>query len=251
MLKAMLYGLLFVIVTSWLLFGNVQINEDKKNGKMLFDTSPVSLPINEQNKRNELHKQNSASNQVKEKSKAKKAEPGNQNKVLTSNILITDVTEPLELDESNMAENNVSENEFGSDYGNSASENESDHLYSVGNSVEENNVLNDNYAIYTSVQVQASFPGGASAWKKYLTKNLDATVPFSKSAPDGIYAVSIQFVVNLDGEISEVRPLTNFGFGMEEEAIRVIKRGPKWIPAMHNEKFVKAYRVQTVIFIVQ
>jgi protein TonB len=37
---------------------------------------------------------------------------------------------------------------------------------------------------------------------------------------------------------------------MEEEVMRVIKRGPKWIPASQNGRLVKAYRKQPVTFVV-
>jgi protein TonB len=62
--------------------------------------------------------------------------------------------------------------------------------------------------------------------------------------------VIIQFIVDLDGSLSEVKALTLHGFGMEEEAIRVIKAGPKWEPAIQNGRKVKAYRKQPITFLV-
>ncbi len=38
---------------------------------------------------------------------------------------------------------------------------------------------------------------------------------------------------------------------MEDEAIRVIKRGPKWTPAIQNGRNVNAYRKQPITFVVQ
>ncbi|MBC7873898.1 MAG: energy transducer TonB, partial [Ferruginibacter sp.] len=38
------------------------------------------------------------------------------------------------------------------------------------------------------------------------------------------------------------------GYGMEEEAIKVIKKGPKWEPAVQNGRQVKAYRKQPITF---
>jgi protein TonB len=37
---------------------------------------------------------------------------------------------------------------------------------------------------------------------------------------------------------------------MEEEAIKVIKRGPDWVPAIQNGRNVKAYRKQPITFVV-
>ena len=42
--------------------------------------------------------------------------------------------------------------------------------------------------------------------------------------------------------------MTNHGYGMEEEAMRVIKKGPKWTPAVQNGRSVKAYRKQPITF---
>jgi hypothetical protein len=60
--------------------------------------------------------------------------------------------------------------------------------------------------------------------------------------------VVVQFIVNTDGTIIDIKPLTDHGFGMEEEAVRVISRGPKWNPAIQGGKQVKAYRRQPVTF---
>jgi hypothetical protein len=48
--------------------------------------------------------------------------------------------------------------------------------------------------------------------------------------------------------ITDIKQLTNHGFGMEDEVIRVISKGPKWNPAIQNGKQVKAYRRQPVTF---
>lgn len=66
--------------------------------------------------------------------------------------------------------------------------------------------------------------------------------------PPGTYSVVIQFVVDKEGITSEINPLTHHGFGLEEEAIRVIKKAPKWEPAIQNGYKVKAYHRQVVTF---
>lgn len=104
--------------------------------------------------------------------------------------------------------------------------------------------------IFSKVEIEASFPGGSSAWRRYLERNLDASIPVKQKAPAGNYTVVIQFVVNLDGTVSDVRALTNHGYGMETEAIRAIKKGPKWLPAIQNGRQVKAYHKQPITYIV-
>ena len=60
----------------------------------------------------------------------------------------------------------------------------------------------------------------------------------------------VQFVVDKYGNISEIKALTNHGYGMEKEVIRVIKLGPKWNPAIQDGRQVKAYRKQPVTFVI-
>jgi protein TonB len=84
-----------------------------------------------------------------------------------------------------------------------------------------------------------------------LERNANGNVATDNNAPEGTYTVMVQFVVDKEGVPSDVRALTNFGYGMEEEAIRVIRKGPKWIPAIQNGRQVKAYRRQPITFRVE
>src|SRR5690349_7502579 len=85
------------------------------------------------------------------------------------------------------------------------------------------------------VEIDASFPGGDGAWSQLIAKNLDANVPLRNNAPSGKYIVIIQFIVNQEGNIIDMQPLSNCGYGMEEEAMRTLQAiTEKWIPAMQN-----------------
>lgn len=117
--------------------------------------------------------------------------------------------------------------------------------------VEEKKVEEDENKIFDKVEVEAKFPGGDSKWRQYLERTLNPNTPVDNGAPDGTYTTVVQFVVDKDGNISDVRALTSHGYGMEEEAIRVIKKGPKWEPAIQNGRQVKAYRKQPITFQVQ
>lgn len=107
----------------------------------------------------------------------------------------------------------------------------------------------DDKEILTHVEIEAEFPGGLSAWSRFLHKHLNSNTPMDNGAPPGSYTVMVQFIVDKEGNISDVKALTNHGYGMEEEAIRVIKRGPQWTPAVQNGRHVNAYRKQPVTFI--
>jgi len=97
---------------------------------------------------------------------------------------------------------------------------------------------------------EASFPGGDLAWRRFLETNLNANIPVDNGAPEGNYTVYVQFVVDKDGTVYDIKPLTNHGYGMEAEVIRLIKKLPKWRPAVLNGEFVRSYRKQPVTFVV-
>jgi len=107
------------------------------------------------------------------------------------------------------------------------------------------------YKIFEKVETEASFPGGDQAWRKFLEKNLNANTPVDNDAPIGIYTVIVQFIVDKEGNIGEMKPLTNYGYGLEKEVLRVLKLQTKWSPAFQNGRPVKAYRKQPVTFVVE
>ncbi|MGZ8557672.1 MAG: energy transducer TonB [Chitinophagaceae bacterium] len=102
--------------------------------------------------------------------------------------------------------------------------------------------------IYESVEAEAYFPGQEPAWHSFLQQNLNPSVPVDKGAKAGIYTVYIQFVVSKDGSISNIKPLTKHGYGMETEVMRIIRKSPKWVPAIQNGRTVNAYIKQPVTF---
>ena len=109
----------------------------------------------------------------------------------------------------------------------------------------------DEDKIFTKVENEAVFPGGQAAWIRFLQKNLNASVPVDNNAPQGTYKVIVKFIVSKDGSISDVQAETKNGYGMEEEAVKIIKKGPKWTPALQNGRNVNAYRRQPITFDVQ
>ena len=102
---------------------------------------------------------------------------------------------------------------------------------------------------YTNVQKEAQYPGGTAAWKNYLTRNLRADVPTENNAPSGRnYTVVVSFVVGKDGSVSQVKAENDPGYGTAQEAIRVIQRSGKWIPAVQNGRNVIYRQRQQITF---
>lgn len=89
--------------------------------------------------------------------------------------------------------------------------------------------------VFTVVESKPEFPGGEKALKQFLKKNL--------VYPEGAIQLSgkvvVQFNVNTDGSLSDIRVVNSLGFGYDEEAIRLIKLMPAWIPGKHRGKNVQ------------
>lgn len=107
------------------------------------------------------------------------------------------------------------------------------------------NTIKENNDPVSIVEIDAKFTGN---WENFLRRNLNPGVPIDNNAPAGTYSIIIQFVVDKEGNVSDIKPLTNHGYGMEEEAIRVLKKATKWEPAIQNGYVVKAYRRQPITF---
>lgn len=98
--------------------------------------------------------------------------------------------------------------------------------------------------IFTKVEIEASFPGGAGAWTKYVTRAIEADLD---EFTDGDYGTCIvRFIVDKTGTVSSVEATTMKGTKLAEVAVNAIRKGPKWIPAQQNGRQVNAYRLQPV-----
>jgi protein TonB len=98
-----------------------------------------------------------------------------------------------------------------------------------------------------TVDLDAKFNGN---WKQFLERNLVPDIPVNNGAPVGRYSVEVKFVVDVEGHVSDIVALTKHGFGMEDEAVRVIRKSAKWEPAVFDGRMVKAYRRQLITFVV-
>jgi hypothetical protein len=100
------------------------------------------------------------------------------------------------------------------------------------------------------VEREAQFKGGQEGWKKYLEKNLNATIPAAVGAPAGNYEVQVHFVVGKDGIPANLKavsvPLKCKACGAE--VLRVLRESPKWEPAILNNEPVIYEATQTITF---
>lgn len=100
------------------------------------------------------------------------------------------------------------------------------------------------------VEREARLKKGIGAWNQYLQKNLNSDVPVIAGAPAGTYDVIVQFLVNKEGHIAEVKAI-NVPPNCKPcaaEAVRVIMDGPIWEPAIQNNEPVIYRQRQTITF---
>jgi periplasmic protein TonB len=115
-----------------------------------------------------------------------------------------------------------------------------------GNVVAPKADLQDYDITFTKVEDPATFPGGMDGWRRHLERNLHYPEAAIDNETQGV--VKVQMVVDKFGKITEVVALNDPGNGLAEEAVRVIKQGPNWVPAEQNGVKV-AYRfVQAITF---
>jgi len=100
--------------------------------------------------------------------------------------------------------------------------------------------------VFQKVEIESQYPGGPSAWQRFLQKNLRYP---DRAIEDNIQGtVHVQFIVDRDGTVSEVTALNDPGGGLAEEAVRIIKKSGKWTPAIQNGRQVKSYKKQPITF---
>ncbi|WP_026461820.1 energy transducer TonB [Adhaeribacter aquaticus] len=103
--------------------------------------------------------------------------------------------------------------------------------------------------IFNFVEQQPTFPGGMEAMFRYLGKNIKYPNVALRNQLEG--TVTLQFVVNKEGEISDITVLKPLGGGTDEEAIRVVKSMPKWTPGRQNGRAVSVRYTLPVRFKIQ
>lgn len=109
----------------------------------------------------------------------------------------------------------------------------------------EGNDYNETYNA-NFVEKMPEFLGGMAAWGKFLNKNLN----YPSLAKDANVAgrVTISFVVEKNGEITNIKILRGIGAGCDEEAIRVIKKSPLWKAGIQNGRSVRVSYVMPIVF---
>ncbi|PWH84933.1 energy transducer TonB [Brumimicrobium oceani] len=92
--------------------------------------------------------------------------------------------------------------------------------------------------IYEKVDKEANFPGGAVEMMNYIGENVKYPEISMENGDQG--KVFVEFVVNTDGSLSQIKVLRGVSKEIDVEAVRVVKNMPKWIPAENEGEKVRS-----------
>lgn len=107
-------------------------------------------------------------------------------------------------------------------------------------------VITNDEVIRTSVEVAPQFPGGQAALLKYLSDNIQYP---PQAAANGVKGkVVVQFVIEKDGHVGDVRVLRSVDKELDAEAIRVCQSLPEFTPGFQNGEPVRVWFTMPVTF---
>jgi len=105
----------------------------------------------------------------------------------------------------------------------------------------------DKMGYYTRTEILPSFKGGQNALGDYINNNIEYPQEAIDNNIEG--TVSVQFAVNEDGSVSNVKTVGNkLGYGLEEAAVKVVSTMPKWTAGQVKGKNVKTWRVLPITY---
>ncbi len=107
-------------------------------------------------------------------------------------------------------------------------------------------ILDDTNTIINILGEKAMPVGGEEAYMKYLENNINYPKEAEAAKVEG--KVLIQFLVNKDGSRTDYRVVKSVGFGCDKEAIRLVKEGANWIPAIVDGEKKMGSMIVPVVF---
>ncbi|WP_436514525.1 energy transducer TonB [Ekhidna sp. To15] len=98
-------------------------------------------------------------------------------------------------------------------------------------------------------EVMPTFEGGMENFYKFLGKNIRYPKQAQRMGVEG--RVVVQFVVEKDGSLTDLQVLKGIGAGCDEEAIRVMKKVPNFLPGKQGDVRVRVQMVVPINFTLQ
>ncbi len=99
------------------------------------------------------------------------------------------------------------------------------------------------------LDVVAEYPGGINEARKFIAQNV--IFPEDASDNDVQGSVYATFVIDRNGNVTDIKIEKGLGYGCDEEVVRVLKKMPKWKPAELRGKKVRSRMRMPVSFVTQ
>lgn len=93
------------------------------------------------------------------------------------------------------------------------------------------------------------FPGGDAGMIKFLSENIDYPERAKSEGVEG--RVVLEFVINKNGKIEDLKLKKGMGYGLDEEAMRVVNKMPTWKPGKNNGRPVSVSFKLPILFKLQ
>ena len=107
-------------------------------------------------------------------------------------------------------------------------------------------VHGENNPVFINVDPVPVFPGGQAALMKFINENLRYPAAAIENGIQG--RVVVQFVIKKDGSVGDVKVIRGIDPTLDQEAIRVCKTLPKFIPGKQNGIPVNVWFTLPIIF---
>lgn len=101
--------------------------------------------------------------------------------------------------------------------------------------------------VFTVVERPPQFPGGEEKMMEYIGNKLNYPREARENGIQG--RVVIQFVIDEKGRVTDAKVVKGIGYGCDEEALRVIRKMPRWKPGTQRGKKVKVRYVIPIRFV--
>ncbi len=112
-------------------------------------------------------------------------------------------------------------------------------LFFIGLTVNAQTLKTTNGKVYDTVDVMPEYPGGFETMVKFLSSNMIYPKEAQKKGLEGRSLVS--FIVEKDGALSNITVKKSAGKMFDDEAMRVVKKMPKWKPGRKDGKLVRVH----------
>ena len=105
--------------------------------------------------------------------------------------------------------------------------------------------------VFVKVEIEPSV--NQKLWVRHLQKYLPDYIEKAakQNMPSGTYTVQVKFLVEKNGDVTDIQALNDPGYGLKNFAVKIVETGPKWDPGIQNGRIVRAYHIQPITFVIQ